>query len=177
MDNSLVIIDTNVICEAGRTDYEMDSSLAVRCTEMCIDFIYNFIKSPTSRLVLDTGWEIVREYERNISKSGQPTLANRFMLWLYAYLSKIPAEDLIDIQKKGQDLYETFPLDDRLKDFDPRDRKFIALANVHSAHPPIIQGTDCKWWGFKDIFREYGIEICFLCEDYIKDTFQRKIGE
>lgn len=177
MNNSLVIIDTNVICEAGKTNYETYDALAVRCAEKCTDFIFKFINSPASRLALDTNWEIVKEYQRNISGSGQPTLADSFMRWLYTYLAKIPMEDLVNIQKQNEDSYGMFPADDRLASFDPPDRKFVALANAHPSHPPIVQGTDCKWWGFKDIFKEYGIEIHFLCEDYIKEAFQRKVGE
>lgn len=119
------IIDTNVICEAGKTEYSTMSPLAAKCAGNCYDFIFNFIRDPDSRIVLDVGWEMVKEYENNVPKAGQPTLANKFMNWLYLYLAKMPYEDLIDIKPKGSYVYETFPDDSRLDGFDPPEKNLL----------------------------------------------------
>jgi hypothetical protein len=171
-----VIVDTNVICLAGNTNYQEMPPLLAACALKCTLFINEFIKNKNSKIVLDIGREIIGEYERNIPK--QPTVSRVFMKWLYQYLAKMSAEDLQDLiklEKDSQGAYLDFPKDPRLGKFDPADRKYIALANAHKGHPEIIQGTDCKWWGFRDILLENGIRVTFLCEEYVKANYHLKI--
>ena len=173
---NLKIIDTNVICEAANTNYASMDDLRACCARNCARFINHFIHSAESRIAMDTHYEIMIEYERNAPRPGTENPAAYFMLWFYDYLAKMSPEDLIDTQKTGENQYGTFPSDKRLSDFDPADRKFIAVANAHPEHPPIVEGTDCKWWGYKEVLAEHGILIDFLCEEYIKDAYQKKMG-
>lgn len=170
-----IIIDTNVICQADNISYGEMPTLLAKCTLECIRFLNNIIISSDFHVILDAGREILGEYERNVS-SSQPTVANSFMRWLYSYIANMPVEDLINLTKNGDNTYEEYPADERLSNFDPPDKKFIALSNAHPCKPHIIQGTDCKWYGFKNIFAEHGIIIDFLCEDYIKDAYKKKMG-
>ena len=176
---NLKIIDTNVIRKAGDTDYAAMTHLEALCAQCCQNFVKSFIDSVESRIVLDIDYEILKEYQRNIPypPQGQPTIATSFMRKLLRNLEKIPPENWIDTQKTGENQYGTFPSDKRLSDFDPADRKFIAVANTHPEHPPIVEGTDCKWWGYKEVLAEHGVLIDFLCEEYIKDAYQKKMGD
>ncbi len=168
------IVDTNVLCMARERYDEMTPSEA-KCAMACINFITEFMKNDY-RLVLDKDREILGEYERNINTKGQPTLATIFMKWIYEYISKAEVNDIyVDLLKREQDDYETFPINKRLREFDNSDKKFVALANAHPENPPIVQGTDCKWWGFRDVLAECGIQVDFLCEEYIIEMYKRTI--
>ena len=72
--------------------------------------------------------------------------------------------------------YKEYPDDKQLKEFDPPDRKYIALAYKHSENPPIVEASDSKWWGIKDALEKQGIDVIFIDEDYIKKKFEQKIG-
>ena len=61
-----------------------------------------------------------------------------------------------------------------MKNFDLSDRKFVAVANAHQEKPPILEGTDSKWWGWKDALAEVGIKVVFLDEAYILQKYNQK---
>lgn len=41
--------------------------------------------------------------------------------------------------------------------------------------PPILQATDSKWWGWKDSLGEAGIKVKFLCPEFVKQKYGKKI--
>ena len=84
---------------------------------------------------------------------------------------------LLKLEKDDNGEYTNFPLDGDTKDFDRSDRKFVALANKHVEKPPIIEGTDGKWWGYVEAFKKYGIRIQFIDEGYVQKMYQKKIVE
>lgn len=69
-----------------------------------------------------------------------------------------------------------FPLEKRTEEFDRSDRKFVAMSRTHQEHPPIIEATDGKWLGFKEVFEEYGVHINFLNMDYVTMMYERELG-
>ena len=77
---------------------------------------------------------------------------------------------------KNNDSYDEFPKHKELENFDISDRKFIAVSNAHINKPPIIQGTDSKWWGWKNGLSEVGISVIFLCEKYIENKYNKKMN-
>ena len=87
----------------------------------------------------------------------------------------LPDSDRVTISKDG-DSYKQFPKHEGLVNFDISDRKFVAVANAHPEKPPILQSTDCKWWGWKDALKEAGITVHFLCPEYVKTKYEEKIG-
>ena len=65
--------------------------------------------------------------------------------------------------------FEEFPDDPALADFDPDDRKFIAVACAHEDNPPILQAVDSKWRDFLDVLRENDVTVEYICEDYVQN--------
>ena len=61
-----------------------------------------------------------------------------------------------------------FPRDPDLTNFDPADRKFIAVALVHADKPTILQAVDSKWWNYRETLKQNGVTIDFICEDDIR---------
>ena len=64
--------------------------------------------------------------------------------------------------------FQEFPTDPALADFDPDDRKFIAVALAHAENPSILQAVDSAWWTYRDALRQNGVTVDFICEDDIR---------
>ncbi len=143
------------------------------CVLACVEAVEHVVKE--GGLVVDSGEEIFDEYRKNLSMSGQPGVGDRFIKWVYDNQWNVQKVDRIDITKNGES-YDEFPAHSGLTAFDNSDQKFVAVANAHSAKPPILQAADCKWWGWKDALEEVGITVQFLCSDYVKAKYQEKIG-
>lgn len=51
-------------------------------------------------------------------------------------------QDFIHLDEIAPNEYKEYPDDKQLKEFDPPDRKYIALAYKHSENPPIVEASD-----------------------------------
>ena len=105
---------------------------------------------------------------------GQPGVGDRFIKWVHDNRWSLPDSDRVAISRNG-DSYDQFPAHDGLKNFDRSDRKFVAVANAHPEKPPILQATDSKWWGWKDTLAKVGITVHFLCPEYVKAKYAKKM--
>ena len=106
---------------------------------------------------------------------GQPGVGDIFMKWVHDNRWSLPDSDRVTISKDG-DSYKQFPEHEGLVNFDISDRKFVAVANAHPEKPPILQATDCKWWGWKNALKDVGITVHFLCSEYVKTKYEEKFG-
>ena len=167
---SLCIIDTNVAITANNIDIADE---LIDCALGCIDIIETTISK--KNIVLDNGGEIFEEYKHKLSFKGQPGVGDKFLKWIHDNQWKLPPENRVSITKNG-DSYNEFPEHEGLKEFDISDRKFVAVSNAHPKKPKIYQATDSKWWGWKDALREVGIEVDFICPEYIEQKYEKKIG-
>ena len=158
-----VIVDTNVAVVANG----QSSQASPNCVDTCINRLEGIIRGE-EKLVLDDMWAILGEYIRNLRSSGEPGAGDRFLLWLLR--NKDTQCDLVSITPvNGSDnAFEEFPDDPALNDFDPADRKFIAVAYAHPEKPPILQAVDSKWLDFRNAFRRNGVTVAFICEDDIQ---------
>lgn len=166
------IVDTNVPRKAA--DTASHDKLDAQCALACLNFISQIMDSSGSIIVLDSAGEIFREYRNNLSICGQDTVATIFFNWICRNLTA-RENSLVEqypLTVTGDREYAEFPWSPNLAGFDISDRKFIALANAHPEHPEIVEGTDSLWWGFRDVLKDSGIHICFLCEDYVKTKYE-----
>ncbi len=164
-----VVIDTNVLVVAnGGEQYTRKCSAAcgLRLKQIRDD----------GRVVLDYSREILNEYERNQSRGGQPGIGFEFWKWLVNTKGGDMHCAWVTITKSAEGGYEEFPVHGGLNSFDPADRKFVAVAQAHGGSPPILQAVDSKWWGWKDLLAECGVEVDFLCADQVRLKFEKKIG-
>lgn len=169
------LIDTNVPKSANLAiDPVSIPKELTKCVLACVEAVEHVVKK--GWLVVDSGGEIYDEYRNNLSMRGQPGVGDRFMKWVHDNQWNVKKVDRINITKNGES-YDEFPAQASLTAFDNSDRKFVAVANTHSAKPPILQATDSKWWGWKDALEEVGITVQFLCSDYVKAKYQEKIGK
>lgn len=84
----------------------------------------------------------------------------------------------IPITYLDNDEYQELPKDHDLNGFDPKDRKFIAVAIAHHQYEaqiaPIVQSADMKWKNFVSTFAQYHVEIEFICDAFNLDTSFKK---
>lgn len=171
--SSPVIVDTNVPKTANRAVDPMSiPDDLIICVQQCLESIMEVIEN--GNLVLDDGDEIFNEYKGKLSMSGQPGVGDKFLKWLHANRYSFPESDRVTITPNNSS-YNEFPDHPGLADFDISDRKFIAVANAHPKKPPIVEATDSKWWGWKDALEESGIKVNFLCPDYVKAKYKKKM--
>ena len=169
------LVDTNVPKMANRA-LQSDDNISPEehaCVLACIDAVEHVINNDC--LVIDNENKNFYEYLGQLSLSGQPGMGDSFMKWVHDHCWG-PKCDRIKITRNNSS-YDEFPDTNKhpgLKNFDPSDRKFVAVANAHPDKPPILQATDSKWWGWKDALAKAGIEVHFLCECYIKAKYEEK---
>ena len=158
-----VIVDTNVAVVANGQSPQASSS----CIDTCINRLEGIVRGE-EKLVLDNGWIILGEYLRNLRSTGEPGAGDSFLRWIL--MNKDDRCDLIHITPvaDSENEFEEFPDDPALNDFDPDDRKFIAVAIAHPERPPILQAVDSQWLDFRDVFLQNGVTVEFICEDDIQ---------
>ena len=109
------------------------------------------------RWLLTTNWRILGEYEDNVNPNARKGDWRSFCENDYCKISGIPnvctIVHITSLSGNGTD-FEEFPTDNALSNFDPDDRKFIAVAHVYestfinrkqpSCKQPIASGTDSE---------------------------------
>ena len=158
-----VIVDTNVAVVANGQSPQASPN----CVAICINRLERIIRGE-EKLVLDSEWIILGEYLRNLRSSGEPGTGDRLLRWTLANKDRLC--DLVPITpvNGSENEFEEFPDDPALNDFDPDDRKFIAVAVAHPEKPPILQAVDTQWWDFREALQENGVTVAFICEDDIQ---------
>jgi hypothetical protein len=169
------VVDTNVAMTANlATRADSSSNVPDSCQKECVVAIIQITRKG-GLVVDDDDGEIFAEYIGNLSLKGQPGVGDAFARWVHDNQWNNQKVDRVRVTKNGTS-YDEFPDHDGLVHFDNSDRKFVAVANAHSAKPPVMQATDSKWWGWKDALAEVGITVHFLCPDYAKAKYEEKTG-
>ncbi|MBF0305520.1 MAG: hypothetical protein HQL41_07725 [Alphaproteobacteria bacterium] len=166
-----VVVDTNVILAANGQHQDLSPN-GVR---QCSDRILSVIKG--HRVCIDDGFEIIKEYGNKICSKKQPGIGYQFYKWVVQNRSNeniISAVVLVRHQTRG---YESFPDDPELANFDPPDRKFVAVAALHASNPIILQATDSKWLGWDGALKRHGVQVEFVCPVDIERFRQNKLGK
>lgn len=146
-------IDTNVpIVANGR-----ETNASIDCRLAAINFLKRLLEHDT--IVLDVAGEIQEEYRRYLYAKGQPGVGDRFFQEVLASApNKVRRVDLeVDANTRE---YVDFPADARLADFDPSDRKFVAVGIRTGA--TIANATDSDWLDSLDALEDNGLSIVFV---------------
>ncbi len=160
----MVVVDTNVAVVANALSKQASED----CVETCAERLEEIMRGEV-KLVLDDNWQILGEYAQNLHFTGND-VGDRFLRWVLRNWRNPKRCDLIHITPIDglENTFEEFPDDPALDDFDPDDRKFIAVAVAHSERPAILQAVDSGWWDFRDVFHRNGVTVAFICEDDIQ---------
>lgn len=166
---SPIIVDANVPCHAGKPASELQTEDEQLCADKCIDLLHNIIQLGTI-IVVDSHQEILEEYRKviRVNMRHEPNMTSVFYRRIMQKLAEAsPQIEVVELHQKGRHMYEEYPEHPALSGFDPPDKKYIALANVHSSKPHIVNATDTDWWHVKSVLAELGIIVDFLHEPYI----------
>ena len=161
------IIDTNVLVAANGRDCPQ---VTPQCRLISSQYLHNFQKQGI--IVIDNRWLILNEYKNNVNEKGQPGIGDEFLLWVLRNQANIKHCEKVTIHsissdKSDKNKFEEFPSDPELDNFDPSDRKFIAVSLATSDRPPIIVAVDRGWTRFHEPLVKNGIKIQFLCPDVV----------
>ncbi len=154
-----VVVETNVLAVAN----ELAEQAGPACVLACLDAL------DTARrkiIVLDAGNLCFNEYFRYANRSGQSRTGDAFARWLWENQHTSHCER-VDITPKAGALnnFHEFPDDPDMHDFDPSDRKFVAIAKASSHKPTILNAADTDWWNHREPLERNGIKIKFLCPE------------
>ena len=133
----------------------------------CIELLQQ-IKERGTYVLLDEDNEIFDEYKCYLDFSGQPGVGDGFFKWLNDNRWGFPSSELVKLHKT-ENGYEEFPIEMEQANVDPNDKKFFAASNAHPAKPEIFEAVDSKWWNWRDVAMQCGIQIRFLDEQFMRD--------
>ena len=152
-----VIIDTNVILVANGQHKDVSPDCVAECALRLQSLMAD------DRIALDNGFEILIEYQNKTSPKRGNRPGDAFVKWALRNNANPKHCDLVMLRRHPKRHYESFPDDARLANFDPPDRKFVAVAAAHDEHPPITQAADSKWVDWAPALAEHGITVEFVC--------------
>ena len=164
------IIDTNVVLVANGQHEDVSPA----CVANCALRLHELMKS--GRIALDDAFRILLEYQNKTTPKTGNRPGDAFVKWVLRNNANTHKCDLVPITEHAGREFEEFPEDERLENFDPPDRKFVAVAAAHEEHPPILQAADSKWLDWSDALGEHGVQVEFLCPDDIQRFHDNKFG-
>ena len=160
------VIDTNVPLVVKFPDGHPEELVAA-CEELLEDIIEH------ERIVVtDEHDEIIEEYFRQLDFSGRGTLGDAFAKWVFDRRWTWDAAARPNIEPRGENVYGVLEGDH--DDFDPSDRKFVAVAKVSGA--PVRQATDTKWLDWAEALRRHGVTVRYVHEASIRNAYRSKFG-
>lgn len=151
------VLDTNVILVANRQHPDVSAA----CVAACAKRLHGVMKS--GRVALDDGYRILKEYQHKTQPQTGKHPGDVFVKWLLRNNANPARCDLVPLTEHEERGFASFPEDERLRRFDPPDRKFVAVAAAHPGRPPILQASDSKWLDWSPALKDHGVEVEFLC--------------
>jgi hypothetical protein len=156
-----VVIDTNVLVVANARNCEQASQ---NCILACVFRLRQIQQEGI--VVLDSKWQILNEYKKNVNSSGQPGVGDAFLGWVLTNLANPKHCETVDITPTETDNFAEFPQDPSLANFDPADRKFVAVALTHPTKPLVLEAVDSDWRENYQALHKFGVKVEFLCPEF-----------
>lgn len=164
------VIDTNVILVANGQHEDVSND----CIEKCIEELIEARKHVT---VVDDGYRIIREYLHKTRPNQPKGPGDAFLKWLLNNQNNKSCVEAVRITEQSEHVFEEFPDVDLQNQFDPPDRKFIAVAHAHQDKPSILQAADCKWIDWWQRLADFGLHVRFICKQDVSRFYARKFPE
>jgi hypothetical protein len=152
-----VVVDTNVILVANR----QHGAVSEACITACELRLYDIVQR--GRVAIDNEYLILAEYQRKTAPHVGKRAGDTFVKWLLRNNANQKRCDQVALEVHVERGFESFPEDSSLRNFDPPDRKFVAVAAAHLDKPPILQAADSKWVDWAPALTVHGVKVDFLC--------------
>jgi hypothetical protein len=163
-----VVIDTNVLLVASRRH----DGASPECVQACVERLKQVQNK--ERVVIDDGFRILREYLHKLSTNKGKGVGEAFLKWLLQNQANPLRVYPVPLTERAGHDYAEFPDPALAAEFDPPDRKFVAVAHAHPNKPPVLQAADSKWLLWCDRLLDHGIRVEFLCQKDVIRFFQQK---
>ena len=156
INKDVLVIDTNVAIVANEKSEHASIDCELKCIallEQCADLT----------IALDDCELIMDEYSKHLSYAGQPGVGDMFFKYLYdnQYANnKISHHTITVIEEEENQGFQELPINN----FDPSDRKLLAVAVVAKAS--IVNATDSDWAESADLLNQLGINVYQLCPQH-----------
>ena len=164
------VVDTNVLLVAGRQHQDVTPDCVVECALRLKRIM------EVGRIALDDGYEILGEYLHKNVPARQKHLGDLFAQWAVRNWRNPERCELARLERDAEGEYTAFPKHPDLANFDPPDKKFVAVAATLSVHPPILEAADSKWLDWAPALEECGLTVSFICTADLERFHQKKFG-
>ena len=107
---------------------------------------------------------------------GEPGIGDKYLKWIFTNYKNPEKCSLVEIKPTDKSCLDFVELADieALSDFDPSDKKFIAVAIAHPKKPSIVEASDSKWIRLRGELDSFGVSIIFPCEEELEVIYERK---
>ena len=166
-----LVVDTNVILVANNKHREVSPECVANCALRLQDVMNS------GRLALDDARRILGEYLHKTHPNRSKGPGDAFVKWVLRNEHNLMRCVRVALTETSKDQFQGFPQDGELENFDPPDRKFVAVAIAHPENPPILQATDSKWLGWAEELARHGITVEFVCEKDVRRFQKRKFPD
>ena len=164
-----VVIDTNVILTASG----QHEGVSEECVANCSQKLLSIMNSCT--VVIDDRYEILKEYQNKTKHLKGKATGDVFLKWLLNNSTNTKHCRQVSLtQGQNPDTYLDFPDQVLQNEFDPPDRKFVAVAGADGCEPKVVQAADCKWLNWNARLKAAGIDVEYICPDDICRFYSNK---
>lgn len=151
------IVDTNVVLIANGQHKDISPECVVACALRLQKIMQG------GKIALDDQFLILLEYQNKTTPKRDARPGDAFVKWALQNSANVDRVDQIPIIEHPARGFESFPDHPELANFDPPDRKFVAVACAHPETPPILQAADSKWLGWSEALAAHEVIVDFLC--------------
>lgn len=163
------VVDTNVLLVANH-DHD---DISEECVITCIEAIDRLRRGGVT--VIDDDWRILGEYQHKLDPNhGQPGPGDVFLKHLLRHKANPKHVVQVPVNETANDWFHEFPDYALQGEFDPPDRKFIAVAAADDGNSHVLQAADCKWLSWWPQLAEAGIRFRFVCPEDVKRFYRGK---
>lgn len=164
-----IVFDTNVILTASGLHENVSEECIAECSKV-------LLKAMTSSIVvIDDNREILDEYLQKTSPWTGQAVGDKFLKWLINNSANPTNCKQVPLTCGHEpDTYAEFPDQALQADFDPPDRKFVAVSGADRCEPQVVQATDCKWLNWDKRLRDAGVKVQYICPDDICKFYEKK---
>ena len=154
---SVFVVDTNVAIAANGRDTHADE----QCQLACIEKIEGLVEHGI--VAVDDAGLILEEYRRHLYYSGRPGVGDVFFKHVFNSQYGCDRVQRIRVTPSDDDGrgFEELPENE----FDPSDRKFLAVAVTAGA--VVLNAMDSDWGEHGALMGELGVEVEQLCPQHV----------
>lgn len=159
-----IVVDTNVLAISEGLHEGASEESKAACVRLA-----SRVQAGDVVVALDTADEILTEYLSTLKKKRTSGLAVKVARRLQQRKRdpEVCRQILITPISHPPGSYEQVPAS--IRDFDPDDQKFFAVANAETGSPQVFAGLDFDWWERREDLSKAGLDIQFLCSDQLFD--------